>query len=66
MAIISLSANVMKRCCVLPIVATAREPIKKAGYILANSNVLKISTCDKQPVHTFWHKIEVFFIRVMF
>ena len=44
------------RCSVLPIKAMAREPAKQAGYIKATSNVLEISTCDTQPVHTLWHK----------
>jgi hypothetical protein len=43
----------------IPIKATAREPIKQAGYISATSDILQILTCELQPVHTFGSKPEV-------
>ncbi len=36
-----------------PIKATARVPIKQAGYISATSGIQKILSCKQQPVHTF-------------
>jgi hypothetical protein len=36
-----------------PIKATARVPIKQAGYISATSGIQKILSCEQQPVHTF-------------
>jgi hypothetical protein len=32
--------------------ATAREPIEKAGYISATSDILQKLNCIQQPVHT--------------
>ena len=37
----------------IPIRATARVPIKQAGYISATSDTVQILSCEKQPVHTF-------------
>jgi hypothetical protein len=36
----------------IPIKATAREPIKQAGYISATSAPARLS-CEQQPVHTW-------------
>jgi hypothetical protein len=35
-----------------PIKATARVPIKQAGYISATSDIQQNLSCDQQPVHT--------------
>jgi len=37
----------------IPIKATAREPIKQAGYISATSAIHAQLSCETQPVHTF-------------
>ena len=43
----------------IPIKATAREPIRKAGYIFATSDEMQKLNCTPQPVHTFWLDPEV-------
>jgi len=35
-----------------PIKATARVPIKQAGYISAASGIRQILSCEQQQVHT--------------
>jgi hypothetical protein len=40
----------------IPIMATAREPIKQAGYISATSDIQQNLACEQQPVHTLGHK----------
>ena len=41
----------------IPIKATAREPIKQAGYISATSAIQCLLTCEPQPVHTFGSQV---------
>ena len=36
----------------IPIKATARAPIKQAGFISATSDIQQNLNCNKQPVHT--------------
>ncbi len=43
----------------IPIKATAREPIKQAGYISATSDTQHSPSCETQPVHTSGSKTEV-------
>ncbi|MEJ2122837.1 MAG: hypothetical protein P8Z76_19485, partial [Alphaproteobacteria bacterium] len=40
-----------------PIKATAREPIKQAGYIFATSTTPCPLTCEMQPVHTLGQEL---------
>jgi hypothetical protein len=42
----------------IPIKATAREPIKQAGYISATSDTQHSPSCETQPVHTFGSNAE--------
>jgi hypothetical protein len=43
----------------IPIKATARVPIKQAGYISATSATTHNLSCEMQPVHTLGHSLPI-------
>jgi hypothetical protein len=50
----------------IPIKATAREPIKQAGYISATSVTHAQLHCETQPVHTLGSKSGFRFAHIVF